>query len=232
MGCGCVGNNNEDLIRNFYSGFIIRTKEINDVYEFTKIKKSNTTKINKKKWEIFVDNLLVNPKFIEQSKKYFNFCLEESRKNYDKNEGYFFISILFFCNSKIEDFIKNFILCCKNQAGFKEEIFNENEKNFIKNEKLKNILFFYLNLITNFCVDFVKEIDENPELFSEEFNNVFNADAIEKFFIENVFENYLNVENVEIEKFFNEKLNLLKNDDFIRTKIFNDYVLKTQKKNK
>ena len=176
--------------------------------------------------------MLVNPKFIEQSKKFFNFCLEESRKNYDKNEGYFFISILFFCKSKIEDFIKNFILCCKNQAGLKEEIFNENDKNFIKNEKLKKILIFYLNLITNFCVDFVKEIDENPELFSQEFNNIFNVNVIEKYFNENVFENYSNEENVEIEKFFNEKLNLLKDDDFIRTKIFNYFVLKTQKKNK
>ena len=233
MGCGCVRNDNFDnLIRNFYDGLIIKNKEINDVFELIKIKKSNTSKINKKKWEIFEDNLLLNPKFMEQSKKFFNYCLEESRKKYDKNEGYFFISILFFCQSNFEDFIKIFISCCHSQAGLKEELFNENEKNFIKNEKLKKILLFYLHLITNYCVDFIKELDDNPELFSEEFNKIFDDESVEKFFNENIFENYFDVENVEIEKFFKEKLNLLKNDNLIRTTIYNDYILKTQKKNK
>jgi len=231
MGCGCVRNDNFDnLIRNFYDGLIIKNKEINDVFELIKIKKSNTSKINKKKWEIFEDNLLLNPKFMEQSKKFFNYCLEESRKKYDKNEGYFFISILFFCQSNFEDFIKIFISCCHSQAGLKEELFNENEKNFIKNEKLKKILLFYLHLITNYCVDFIKELDDNPELFSEEFNKIFDDESVEKFFNENIFENYFDVENVEIEKFFKEKLNLLKNDNLIRTTIYNDYILKTQKK--
>lgn len=231
MGCGCVRNDNFDnLIRNFYDGLIIKNKEINDVFELIKIKKSNTSKINKKKWEIFEDNLLLNPKFIEQSKKFFNYCLEESRKKYDKNEGYFFISILFFCQSNFEDFIKIFISCCHSQAGLKEELFNENEKNFIKNEKLKKILLFYLHLITNYCVDFIKELDDNPELFSEEFNKIFDDESVEKFFNENIFEYYFDVENVEIEKFFKEKLNLLKNDNLIRTTIYKDYILKTQKK--
>jgi len=231
MGCGCVRNDNFDnLIRNFYDGLIIKNKEINDVFELIKIKKSNTSKINKKKWEIFEDNLLLNPKFMEQSKKFFNYCLEESRKKYDKNEGYFFISILFFCQSNFEDFIKIFISCCHSQAGLKEELFNENEKNFIKNEKLKKILLFYLHLITNYCVDFINELDDNPELFSEEFNKIFDDESVEKFFNENIFENYFDVENVEIEKFFKEKLNLLKNDNLIRTTIYNDYILKTQKK--
>jgi hypothetical protein len=233
MGCGCVRNDNFDnLIRNFYDGLIIKNKEINDVFELIKIKKSNTSKINKKKWEIFEDNLLLNPKFMEQSKKFFNYCLEESRKKYDKNEGYFFISILFFCQSNFEDFIKIFISCCHSQAGLKEELFNENEKNFIKNEKLKKILLFYLHLITNYCVDFIKELDDNPELFSEEFNKIFDEESVEKFFNENIFENYFDVENVEIEKFFKDKLNLLKNDNLIKTTIYNYYILKTQKKNK
>ena len=139
---------------------------------------------------------------MEQSKKFFNYCLEESRKKYDKNEGYFFISILFFCQSNFEDFIKIFISCCHSQAGLKEELFNENEKNFIKNEKLKKILLFYLHLITNYCVDFIKELDDNPELFSEEFNKIFDDESVEKFFNENIFNNYFNVVFVKIEIFF------------------------------
>jgi hypothetical protein len=233
MGCGCVRNESFDnIIRNFYDGLIIKNKDINDVFELIKIKKSNTSKINKKKWEIFQDNLLVNPKLLEQSKKFFNFCLEESRNNYDKNEGYFFVSILFFCQSNFEDFIKNFILCCHSQAGLKSDLYyDENEKkNLMKNNKLKLILLFYLNLITNYCLNFVKDLDDNPDLFYEEFSKIFSKEVVEKFFDENIFEKISEVENIDIENFFKEKLNLLKNDNLIRSTIYNDYILKRQKK--
>ena len=94
MGCDCGRNLSPQSIMDlFWSGIIIRNKEYQDIIDMIRTKKSGTSDITQKKYDLFIEGLLINPDYKEISYKLFIKILNESRKR--KNEGIYFICLIF-----------------------------------------------------------------------------------------------------------------------------------------
>ena len=65
----------------FWNGILIRNKSLNDIVDLIRTKKKGTGNIDKKKLDLFIEVLLINPEYKEISYKLFNNSLNEVRKN-------------------------------------------------------------------------------------------------------------------------------------------------------
>ena len=215
MGCDCGRNLSPQSIMDlFWSGIIIRNKEYQDIIDMIRTKKSGTSDITQKKYDLFIEGLLINPDYKEISYKLFIKILNESRKR--KNEGIYFICLIFLGKSSLENLIKFFILICINQGGLKDSIRNDNESYFIKKKDLEEIIYFYIEMISFMGIDFISEISDNKDIFISELSNQFSKENIEKFVNKYIFDIFNNDDEINVENFLKEKGKILVNDSQIR----------------
>lgn len=108
MGCGCVNQTPfESILDLFWNGILIRNKSLRDIVDLIRTKKKGTSNIDKKKLDLFIEALLINPDYKEISYKLFNNSLNEARKK--NNEGLFFLSLLFLGKGNETELTKNFL---------------------------------------------------------------------------------------------------------------------------
>ena len=215
MGCDCGRDlSPQSIIDLFWSGIIIRFKDYQDIIDMIRTKKSGTGDISQKKYDLFIEGLLIHPDYKEISYKLFIKILNESRKR--KNEGIYFISLFFLGKISLENLNKFFILICINQGGLKDSIRNENESYFIKKKDLEEIINFYVEMISIMGIEFISEISDNKDIFISELNNKFSKENIAKFNNNHIFDIYNNDDDININDFLKEKGKLLVNDSLIR----------------
>jgi len=215
MGCDCGRDlSPQSIIDLFWSGIIIRFKDYQDIIDMIRTKKSGTGDISQKKYDLFIEGLLIHPDYKEISYKLFIKILNESRKR--KNEGIYFISLFFLGKISLENLNKFFILICINQGGLKDSIRNENESYFIKKKDLEEIINFYVEMISIMGIEFISEISDNKDIFISELNNKFSKENIAKFVNNHIFDIYNNDDDININDFLKEKGKLLVNDSLIR----------------
>ena len=215
MGCDCGRDlSPQSIIDLFWSGIIIRFKDYQDIIDMIRTKKSGTGDISQKKYDLFIEGLLIHPDYKEISYKLFIKILNESRKR--KNEGIYFISLFFLGKISLENLNKFFILICINQGGLKDSIRNENESYFIKKKDLEEIINFYVEMISIMGIEFISEISDNKDIFISELNNKFSKENIAKFINNHIFDIYNNDDDININDFLKEKGKLLVNDSLIR----------------
>ena len=215
MGCDCGRDlSPQSIIDLFWSGIIIRFKDYQDIIDMIRTKKSGTGDISQKKYDLFIEGLLIHPDYKEISYKLFIKILNESRKR--KNEGIYFISLFFLGKISLENLNKFFILICINQGGLKDSIRNENESYFIKKKDLEEIINFYVEMISIMGIEFISETSDNKDIFISELNNKFSKENIAKFVNNHIFDIYNNDDDININDFLKEKGKLLVNDSLIR----------------
>ncbi len=179
-------------------------------------KKNGTGDITQKKYDLFIEALLVHPDYKEISYKLFIKFLNEARKR--KNEGLLFLSILFLGKGNDSELTKAFLSIAMTQGGYKDSITinMNNSNNLIKKKDLNDIISFYIDMISLMSVDSLSSISDNKELFKQEFEKKFCIDNQEKFIENKIFENYVLVDQIDIESFIIEKHSILSNDSYIR----------------
>lgn len=221
MGCGCVNQTPfESILDLFWNGILIRNKSLNDIVDLIRTKKKGTGNIDKKKLDLFIEALLINPDYKEISYKLFNNSLNEARKK--NNEGLFFLSLLFLGKGNETELTKNFLSIAMTQGGLKNSILINlnNSKNLIKKESLYELISFYVNMISLMNVEILSDINDNKEIFIQELNNKFCLENQKQFIDNKIFENYQNDEDIEIESFIIDKFTILINDTYIRQWIY------------
>ena len=204
----------------FWNGILIRNKSLNDIVDLIRTKKKGTGNIDKKKLDLFIEALLINPDYKEISYKLFNNSLNEARKK--NNEGLFFLSLLFLGKGNETELTKNFLSIAMTQGGLKNSILINlnNSKNLIKKESLYDLISFYVNMISLMNVEILSDINDNKEIFIQELNNKFCLENQKQFIDNKIFENYQNDEDIEIESFIIDKFTILINDTYIRQWIY------------
>lgn len=221
MGCGCVNQTPfESILDLFWNGILIRNKSLRDIVDLIRTKKKGTSNIDKKKLDLFIEALLINPDYKEISYKLFNNSLNEARKK--NNEGLFFLSLLFLGKGNETELTKNFLSIAMTQGGLKNSILINlnNSKNLIKKESLYELISFYVNMISLMNVEILSDINDNKEIFIQELNNKFCLENQKQFIDNKIFENYQNDEDIEIESFIIDKFTILINDTYIRQWIY------------
>ena len=221
MGCGCINQIPfESILDLFWNGILIRNKSLNDIVDLIRTKKKGTGNIDKKKLDLFIEALLINPDYKEISYKLFNNSLNEARKK--NNEGLFFLSLLFLGKGNETELTKNFLSIAMTQGGLKNSILINlnNSKNLIKKESLYELISFYVNMISLMNVEILSDINDNKEIFIQELNNKFCLENQKQFIDNKIFENYQNDEDIEIESFIIDKFTILINDTYIRQWIY------------
>jgi hypothetical protein len=221
MGCGCVNQTPfESILDLFWNGILIRNKSLRDIVDLIRTKKKGTSNIDKKKLDLFIEVLLINPDYKEISYKLFNNSLNEARKK--NNEGLFFLSLLFLGKGNETELTKNFLSIAMTQGGLKNSILINlnNSKNLIKKESLYELISFYVNMISLMNVEILSDINDNKEIFIQELNNKFCLENQKQFIDNKIFENYQNDEDIEIESFIIDKFTILINDTYIRQWIY------------
>lgn len=221
MGCGCINQTPfESILDLFWNGILIRNKSLNDIVDLIRTKKKGTGNIDKKKLDLFIEALLINPDYKEISYKLFNNSLNEARKK--NNEGLFFLSLLFLGKGNETELTKNFLSIAMTQGGLKNSILINlnNSKNLIKKESLYELISFYVNMISLMNVEILSDINDNKEIFIQELNNKFCLENQKQFIDNKIFENYQNDEDIEIESFIIDKFTILINDTYIRQWIY------------
>ena len=217
MGCGCNRElSMESILNLFWNGLIIRQKQFDDIVDMIRTKKRGTGEITKKKWELFIDGLLTNPDNKEISYQIFNTALNEARKR--KNEGLFFLSILFLGKGNDSELTKAFLSIAMTQGGFKDSITinMNNSNNLIKKKELYKFIEFYIEMISFMCIDDLSIISDNRLQFKKVLNKQFCQKNRESFIENKIFENYISDEDIDIENFICEKHPILSNDTYIR----------------
>ena len=220
MGCGCINQTPfESILDLFWNGILIRNKSLNDIVDLIRTKKKGTGNIDKKKLDLFIEALLINPDYKEISYKLFNNSLNEARKK--NNEGLFFLSLLFLGKGNETELTKNFLSIAMTQGGLKNSILINlnNSKNLIKKESLYELISFYVNMISLMNVEILSDINDNKEIFIQELNK-FCLENQKQFIDNKIFENYQNDEDIEIESFIIDKFTILINDTYIRQWIY------------
>ena len=217
MGCGCIRQISFDSILNlFWNELKIRKVTINDIIDIIRAKKKGTENIPDKKFQIFIEALLINPDYKELSYKLFNHILNEARKR--ENEGLFFLSILFLGKGSDIELSKAFLSIALTHGGLKDYITinMNNSNNLIKKKELYKFIEFYIEMISFMCIDDLSIISDNRLQFKKVLNKKFCKNNRERFIENKIFENYISDEDIDIENFICEKHPILSNDTYIR----------------
>jgi hypothetical protein len=216
MGCGCGRDlSPESIMDLFWKGLIIRVKDYEDIIDMIRTKKNGTGDITQKKYDLFIEALLVHPDYKEISYNLFIKFLNEARKR--KNEGLFFLSLIFLGVESIDNIFKSFLPICMNQGGLKDSIIIDANNNYLINKKdLEEVISFYVEMISSMGIDIISQISDNKELFENELNIKFSDENRERFIRNEIFNKYLNEDRINIQNFLTEKLKILDNDCQIR----------------
>ena len=217
MGCGCINQISFDSILNlFWKGLLIRKVTFNDIIDIIRAKKKGTDNIQDKKFQIFIEALLINPDYKELSYQLFNHILNEARKR--ENEGFFFLSLLFLGKGNDMELSKAFLSIALTHSGLKDYIIinMNNSNNLIKKKELYKFIEFYIEMISSMCIDDLSNISDNKLQFKKVLKKQFCKNNRDKFIENKIFENYISEQDIDIETFICEKYPILSNDIYIR----------------
>lgn len=219
MGCDCARSATpEEFLNTFWKDLIIRLKDIEDVASMISSKKGRAKKISDAKFIQFVEGLLENPNFHEESMKVFQEALSKARDK--KEEGYFFIAITFLSLGKLETYVSKFVSLWKTHIQAKNTLFDEteNKKTTIRDKNLKELISFYINMITRLGIPFISSQAENKQDIIDYFDKPFSEENQTKFIEEHFFKEYEGNE-IDVEQFFSQNLVKLRNDAWIRDEL-------------
>ena len=185
MGCGCGRDlSPESIMDLFWKGLIIRVKDYEDIIDMIRTKKNGTGDITQKKYDLFIEALLVHPDYKEISYKLFIKFLNEARKR--KNEGIFFLSLIFLGVESIDnikdleevisfyvEMISSMGIDIISQISDNKELFenelnikfsDENRERFIRNEIFNKYLNEDRINIQNFLTEKLKILDNDCQI--------------------------------------------------------------------
>ena len=217
MGCGCINKISFDSILNlFWNGLLIRKITFNDIIDIIRAKKKGTDSIKDKKFQIFIEALLINPDYKELSYQLFNHILNEARKR--ENEDFFFLSLLFLGKGSDIELSKAFLSIALTHGGLKDYITinMNNSNNLIKKKELYKFIEFYIEMISSMCIDDLSNISDNKLQFKKVLKKQFGKNNRDKFIENKIFENYISEQDIDIDNFICEKHPILSNDIYIR----------------
>ena len=101
------------------------------------------------------------------------------------------------------------------------------DPNLIKREDLKILTSYYVNFITLLPVNIIDQMGEFGEVFgnvTKILNEAFNVDFQKKFVEEKIFSKYNQFYKININDFFTDNYNILKNDNIIRRDLVQNYI--------
>ena len=110
----------------------------------------------------------------------------------------------------------------QNVAGAVSQVSNPS---MIRKYDLKNLILYYINFITLLPASILKKNneDETAEYIFTVLENSFEKDVLKKY-VDSIFNNYSNQEEIKIDEFFGEHLSTLKNDKAIRKDFVEKYI--------
>ena len=110
----------------------------------------------------------------------------------------------------------------QNVAGAVNQVSNPS---MIRKYDLKNLILYYINFITLLPASILKKNneDETAEYIFTVLENSFEKNVL-KTYVEAIFNNYSNQEEIKIDEFFGEHLSTLKNDKAIRKDFVEKYI--------
>jgi hypothetical protein len=109
-----------------------------------------------------------------------------------------------------------------NVAGAVNQVSNPS---MIRKYDLKNLILYYINFITLLPASILKKNneDETAEYIFTVLENSFEKNVLKKY-VDSIFNNYSNQEEIKIDEFFGEHLSTLKNDKAIRKDFVEKYI--------
>ena len=110
----------------------------------------------------------------------------------------------------------------QNVAGAVNQVSNPS---MIRKYDLKNLILYYINFITLLPASILKKNneDETAEYIFTVLENSFEKNELKKY-VDAIFNNYSNQEEIKIDEFFGEHLSTLKNDKAIRKDFVEKYI--------
>ena len=99
------------------------------------------------------------------------------------------------------------------------EMLPETNEIKIKADALKDYIKYYINLISLLGVKHLSTLSENKNLFENNLNKAFSKEHQDKLINENFFQKLQNDETIEINQFFKNNFEVLKNDVLLREKL-------------
>ncbi|MCQ2821658.1 MAG: hypothetical protein MJ252_30740 [archaeon] len=224
MGCDCGRTvPPADILNQFWADLKIREKELDDVINMINAKKGRAKQISDPKFRQFIEVLVENPNYHEESIKVF---IEALMKFREKEEGYFFLAMLFLSKpnsleaADLEKFITKFCTIWKNQIQAKNTLSEtkDTKKKIIKTQNLKDLVFLYVNMISHVGIRFLAGLSEDPNFFNSYFEGPYAEDRLLPFVEENYFKKYTG-EDTDVESFFKDNLAHLQDDTWIRNEL-------------
>lgn len=221
MGCQCGHEYpSEHFLNKFWESLSIRNKSIPDIIDLIRSKKTGTKAITPNKYSLLIQDALQGQEYIEQTQNIFDNALIEARTNYN-NEGLLFLSLLFLGTGNENDFIQGFLSLAMVQGNLKKsiEMLPETNEIKIKSDILKDYIKYYINLISLLGVKHLSTLSENKSLFENILNKAFSKEHQDRLINENFFQKLKDDETIEINQFFKNYFDLLKNDVLLREKL-------------
>ena len=215
--CSCVrGPSDSALYKDFYSSMKIRTKPHQDLFELIRSKKSGSKdNLSEKKWLIIKECFLINEEKKEAHLSFWDKVVTFSR---DKStESTLYLCLLFLCEDNINNFVKYFLDMINEVCMFDTEQIKDKT---IKRSLLENMLMLYLNIITQLGMESIKKESNNQELFEDKYSKLFTEENLNDY-LKTVLLKGVNDKDewVNYEEYFNEKYDLIRDDNRIREDI-------------
>ena len=205
MGCACNRPEfPEQAIDRYWETLKLRKKSYHDILEIIRTKKqSETENIKPNKFLILIQDLIAGEDYQEETQHIFEEGLKLAREQ--QNEGLLFLSILLLGTGTKEELVQSFLSLAMTQGGFKKyiQILPKENKNLIQRLPLEQLMKFYVNFISLFCVPFLSHLFEGSE---KEWKNIllkkFSDLRQENIVInEMIFKNFESQSNINIEEF-------------------------------
>ena len=122
----------------------------------------------------------------------------------------------------------NFASGVKNVIGNIGGVYNQAvNPNMIRINDLKNLMSYYINFLTLLPVNLIAQYGEGSPMknyFTTVLNNAFNKEVQNNFVNSKLFAGYEGKEEVDVNEFFNQNYNTLKNDNQLRKDLVTSYV--------
>lgn len=205
MGCGCQRPElPEELIDRYWETLKLRKKPYHDILEVIRTKKqSETENIKPNKFLILIKDLIVGEEYQEETQHIFEEGLKLAREQ--KNEGLLFLSILLLGTGTKEELIQTFLSLAMTQGGLKDyiKIIPKENKNLIQRPPLEQLMKFYVNFISLFCVPFLSNLFEGSQeewknILTKKFSNLRQENIVIN---EMIFKNFESQSKISIEEF-------------------------------
>ena len=215
--CTCVrGPSDATIYKDFYSTMKIRTKPHRDFFELIRSKKAGSKEnLSEKKWLLIKECFLISDDKKEVHLSFWDKVVSFSR---DKStESTLYLCLLFLCEDNINNFVKYFLDTINEVCLFDTEQIKEKT---IKRSLLENMLMLYLNIITQLGMEMIKKDSNNQELFDDKYSKLFTEENLNGYLKSTLMSGVNDKDEwVNYEDYFNDKYDLIRDDNRIRDDI-------------